>query len=40
MRIIAKRLSANRIFLSRAEMKHTNNKVIITLYTFLYKDKL
>ena len=34
MRIKAKRLSANRIFLSRAEMKHTNNKVIITLYTY------
>jgi len=34
MRIRNKRLSANRIYLSRAEMKHTNNKVIITLYTY------
>ena len=28
------RLSSNKIFVSRAEMKHTNNKVIITIYTF------
>lgn len=41
-----KRLSLNRILLSRAEMKHTNNKVIITVYLynknkkfFLYKLK-
>lgn len=27
-------LSVNRIFVSKAEMKHTNNKVIITLYTY------
>ena len=27
-------LSVNRIFVSEAEMKHTNNKVIITLYTY------
>lgn len=33
-RIRFKRLSNNRILLSRAEMKHTNNKVIITLYTY------
>ena len=26
--------SVNRIFVSKAEMKHTNNKVIITLYTY------
>jgi hypothetical protein len=29
-----KRLSVKRIFVSRAEMKHTNNKVIITVYTY------
>ena len=34
MRIRSKRLSANRIFLSRAELKHNNNKIIITLYTY------
>lgn len=41
-----KRLSLNRILVSRAEMKHTNNKVIITVYLynknkkfFLYKIK-
>jgi hypothetical protein len=34
MRIRNKRLSVNRIYLSRAEMKHSNNKVIITLYTY------
>lgn len=28
------RRTINRIFLSRAEMKHTNNKVIITVYTY------
>lgn len=27
-------LSVNRIFVSKPEMKHTNNKVIITLYTY------
>ena len=41
-----RRLSLNRILVSRAEMKHTNNKVIITVYLynknkkfFLYKLK-
>ena len=41
-----KRLSLNRILVSKAEMKHTNNKVIITVYLynknkkfFLYKLK-
>lgn len=29
-----KRLSLNRILVSRAEMKHTNNKVIITVYLY------
>lgn len=29
-----RRLSSNRIYLSKGEFKHTNNKVIITLYTF------
>src|SRR6201991_2015336 len=29
-----KKLSVNRIFLSKGEFKHTNNKVIITLYVF------
>lgn len=34
LRIRFRRYTVNRIFLSRAEMKHTNNKVIITLYTY------
>jgi len=29
-----RKLSINRIFLSKGEFKHTNNKVIITLYVF------
>jgi len=29
-----RRLSLNKIFISNGEFKHTNNKVIITLYTF------
>jgi len=29
-----KRLSLNRILVSRAEMKHTNNKVIVTVYLY------
>jgi hypothetical protein len=29
-----RRLSVNRIFISRAELKHTNSKVIITLYIY------
>jgi hypothetical protein len=29
-----RRLSTNRIFLSKGEFKHTNNKVIITLYVY------
>jgi hypothetical protein len=29
-----KRLSVKRIFVSKAEMKHTNNKIIITVYTY------
>ena len=29
-----KRLSLNRILVSRAEMKHTNNKVVITVYLY------
>ena len=34
LRIRFRRSTVNRIFLSRAEMKHTNNKVIITVYTY------
>jgi Mitochondrial ribosomal protein (VAR1) len=33
-RVRNNRFSANRIYISRAEMKHTNAKVIITLYTY------
>ena len=33
-RVRKNRFSANRIYVSRAEMKHTNAKVIITLYTY------
>lgn len=29
-----RKLSSNKIYLSKGEFKHTNNKVIITLYTF------
>ena len=29
-----KRLSLNRIFVSKPEVKHTNSKAIITIYTF------
>lgn len=34
MRTRTKRLSTNRIFVSRGEFKHTNNKVTITLYIY------
>lgn len=34
MSIRFKRLSTNRIFVSKAVMKHTNSKVIIMLYTY------
>lgn len=34
LRIRFKRLSTNRIFVSKALMKHANNKIIITLYTY------
>ena len=34
LRIRFRRSTVNRVFLSRAEMKHTNNKVIITVYTY------
>lgn len=29
-----RKLSSNRIFISKGEFKHTNNKVMITLYVF------
>jgi len=32
--ILLKRLSLNKIFISNGEFKHTNNKIIITLYIF------
>jgi len=34
LRIRFRRLSINRIFVSKAELKHTNSKVIITLYIY------
>ena len=34
LRIRFRRSTVNRIFVSKAEMKHTNNKVIITVYTY------
>jgi hypothetical protein len=34
LRTRIRRLSTNRIFVSRAELKHTNNKVIVTLYIY------
>src|ERR1700761_8559897 len=33
-RLNSKRFSSNKLFLSKAEMKHTNNNVIITLFIF------
>jgi len=33
-RVRKNRFSANRIYISRAEMKHTNTKVVIILYTY------
>src|SRR5882757_339029 len=35
-----RKLSKSRIFLSKGEFKHTNNKVIITLYTYKKKKDL
>jgi len=32
--VLVKRLSLNRILVSKPEMKHTNNKVIITVYLY------
>jgi hypothetical protein len=29
-----KRLAVNKIFISKAELKHTNSKVVITLYVY------
>lgn len=34
LRTRIRRLSTNRIFVSRAELKHTNNKVTVTLYIY------
>ena len=34
LRIRARRLSTNRILVSRAELKHTNDKVIVTIYVY------
>lgn len=34
MRLRFRRLSVNKIFVSKAELKHTNSKVIITLYVY------
>nr|YP_009355415.1 ribosomal protein subunit 3 [Coccocarpia palmicola]ARB49960.1 ribosomal protein subunit 3 [Coccocarpia palmicola] len=34
MRIKQRRLSVNKIFVSKAELKHTNDKIIITLYIY------
>jgi len=35
-----KRLSLNKIFISKAELKHTNSKVIITLYVYNEESRL
>jgi hypothetical protein len=34
LRIRLRRLSINRIFVSKAEIKHTNNKVLFTVYIY------
>ena len=34
-----KRLSLNRVLVSKAEMKHTNNKVVVTVYLYNKKKK-
>ena len=34
LRIRGRRLSTNRILISRAELKHTNDKVVITIYVY------
>lgn len=34
MRIRGRRLSTNRILISRAELKHTNDKVVVTIYVY------
>ena len=34
LRVWNRRLSTNRILVSKAELKHTSNKIIITLYTY------
>ncbi|MCZ6915025.1 MAG: hypothetical protein O7C59_11760 [Rickettsia endosymbiont of Ixodes persulcatus] len=34
LRIRGRRLSTNRILISRAELKHTNDKVIVTIYVY------
>jgi hypothetical protein len=34
LRIRGRRLSTNRILISRAELKHTNDKVVVTIYVY------
>ena len=34
MRIKARRLSTNRVLISKAELKHTNDKVVVTIYVY------
>ena len=39
MRIKARRLSTNRLLISRAELKHTNDKVVVTIYVYNRQNK-
>ena len=39
LRIRVRRLSTNRMLVSRPEIKHTNDKVIITLYVYNRQEK-
>ena len=39
LRMRVRRLSTNRIFVSKAELKHTNDKVVITLYVYNRQEK-
>ena len=39
LRLKARRLSINRVLISRAELKHTNDKVVITIYVYNRQNK-
>ena len=39
LRLKLKRLSTNKIFVSKAQLKHTNSKIILTLYVYNEKER-